>query len=76
LPEAGAARLSVKLPGLPCEVGSGFRTCRIFYPDGLKYLGLTYELLIIIGILLIIIVIFLPRGLVSLPGEFRKRKGS
>ncbi|MEM2924843.1 MAG: branched-chain amino acid ABC transporter permease [Methanocellales archaeon] len=34
--------------------------------DGLRFLGLTYERFIIIGLMLILIVIFLPRGLISL----------
>lgn len=37
--------------------------------DGLKLLGLTYERYIIIGIILILSVIFLPRGLISLKDE-------
>ncbi|MCQ8894053.1 MAG: branched-chain amino acid ABC transporter permease [Methanolinea sp.] len=41
--------------------------------DGLNVLGLTYGRFIIIGILLVLIIIFLPRGLVSLPGEIEKR---
>ncbi|MDD1646103.1 MAG: branched-chain amino acid ABC transporter permease [Methanomicrobiales archaeon] len=41
--------------------------------DGLKELGLTYERFIIIGLLLIVVVIFLPRGLVSLPEKIRER---
>ncbi|MDD1660170.1 MAG: branched-chain amino acid ABC transporter permease [Methanomicrobiales archaeon] len=41
--------------------------------DGLKELGLTYERFIVIGLLLIIVVIFLPRGLVSLPEVLRER---
>jgi len=40
--------------------------------DGLKGFGLSYERFIIIGVLLVLVVIFLPRGLISLPGEFRK----
>lgn len=44
--------------------------------EGLKGLGLTYERFIVIGVLLIIVVIFLPRGLVSLPEEYRKWRGS
>jgi len=43
--------------------------------EGLKGLGLTFERFIVIGVLLIIVVIFLPRGLVSLPEEIRKRRG-
>jgi branched-chain amino acid transport system permease protein len=50
-----------------------------FVWDGLKSFGLTYERFIIIGAILILVVIFLPRGLVSLPEELRKwregRKG-
>jgi branched-chain amino acid transport system permease protein len=42
----------------------------------LKGLGLTYERFIVIGVLLIIVVIFLPRGLVSLPEEWRKWRDS
>jgi branched-chain amino acid transport system permease protein len=42
--------------------------------DGLKELGLTYERFVIIGLLLIIVVIFLPRGLVSLPEKIRERR--
>jgi branched-chain amino acid transport system permease protein len=41
--------------------------------DGLQSLGLTYPRFIIIGVILVLVVIFLPRGLVSLPGEIRKR---
>ncbi|HOT02643.1 MAG TPA: branched-chain amino acid ABC transporter permease [Methanolinea sp.] len=41
--------------------------------DGLNALGLTYARFIIIGVLLVLIIIFLPRGLVSLPEEIRKR---
>lgn len=49
--------------------------------ESLKALGLTFELLIVIGLLLICVVIFLPRGLVSLPGKLvtwrsnREKKG-
>jgi branched-chain amino acid transport system permease protein len=39
--------------------------------DGLQVLGLTYARFIIIGVLLILIIIFLPTGLVSLPGKVR-----
>jgi len=35
--------------------------------EGLNALGLTYERFIVIGILLILTIIFLPKGLVSLP---------
>jgi len=41
--------------------------------DGLNAVGLTYARFIIIGILLVLIIIFLPKGLVSLPDEIRKR---
>jgi branched-chain amino acid transport system permease protein len=40
--------------------------------DGLKGFGLSYERFIIIGILLVLVVIFLPKGLISLPGELRR----
>ncbi|MFA5294599.1 MAG: branched-chain amino acid ABC transporter permease [Methanoregulaceae archaeon] len=44
--------------------------------DGLQTFGLTYARFIIIGILLILIIIFLPKGLIALPerleGIFRK----
>jgi branched-chain amino acid transport system permease protein len=40
--------------------------------DGLKAFGLTYQRFIIIGLVLILVVIFLPKGLISLPGEIRK----
>jgi branched-chain amino acid transport system permease protein len=39
--------------------------------EGLKGFGLTYARFVIIGLLLILVVIFLPRGLVSLPEEYR-----
>lgn len=41
--------------------------------EGLKTFGLTYERFIVIGLILILSVIFLPKGLVSFPEEFRKR---
>jgi branched-chain amino acid transport system permease protein len=41
--------------------------------EGLKMMGLTFGRYIIIGILLILVIIFLPRGLISLPGELRNR---
>jgi branched-chain amino acid transport system permease protein len=41
--------------------------------DGLQTLGLTYARFIIIGVVLILVVLFLPRGLVSLPDELKKR---
>lgn len=40
--------------------------------DGLQALGLTYARFIIIGLLLVLIIIFLPKGLISLPEQFRK----
>jgi branched-chain amino acid transport system permease protein len=43
--------------------------------DGLNVLGLTYARFIIIGVLLVLIIIFLPRGLISLPEEIGKRWG-
>jgi branched-chain amino acid transport system permease protein len=44
--------------------------------DGLKLFGLTFGRYIIIGILLILVIIFLPRGLVDLPNEIRKWRDS
>jgi branched-chain amino acid transport system permease protein len=41
--------------------------------EGLMNFGLTFERFIIIGLILILVVIFLPRGLVSLPEEIQKR---
>ena len=48
-----------------------------FLWEGLRGLGLTYARFVIIGLLLILIVIFLPNGLVSLPRrlkEWRRRR--
>ncbi|MDD1679607.1 MAG: branched-chain amino acid ABC transporter permease [Methanomicrobiales archaeon] len=41
--------------------------------EGLKTIGLTYERFIIIGLILILSVIFLPKGLISFPEELRKK---
>jgi branched-chain amino acid transport system permease protein len=41
--------------------------------EGLKTFGLTYERFIIIGLILILSVIFLPKGLISFPEELRKK---
>ena len=41
--------------------------------EGLNNFGLTFQRFVIIGLILILVVIFLPRGLVSLPEEIRKR---
>jgi branched-chain amino acid transport system permease protein len=41
--------------------------------NGLQSLGLTYARFIIIGVILILVVIFLPKGLISLPEELKKR---
>lgn len=41
--------------------------------EGLKPLGLTFGRYILIGILLIVVVIFLPKGIISLPDEILKR---
>ena len=41
--------------------------------DGLQSLGLTYARFVIIGVILVLVVIFLPKGLISLPGELKKR---
>jgi branched-chain amino acid transport system permease protein len=40
--------------------------------DGLQTLGITYARFIIIGLLLVLIIIFLPKGLISLPDRVRK----
>lgn len=40
--------------------------------DGLQSLGISYARYIIIGILLVLIIIFLPKGLVSLPERIRE----
>ncbi len=42
--------------------------------DGLNIFGLTYERYIIIGILLILTIIYLPRGLVSLGERFEEKR--
>ena len=41
--------------------------------EGLKNMGLTYLRLIIIGLILIITVIFLPKGFVSIPNKIKSR---
>lgn len=41
--------------------------------EGLKTFGLTYERFILIGVILILSVIFLPKGLISFPEELRKK---
>jgi len=41
--------------------------------DGLSIFGLTYARFIIIGVLLVLIIIFLPRGLISLPEEIARK---
>jgi branched-chain amino acid transport system permease protein len=44
--------------------------------DGLKIAGLTFSRYVIVGLLLILVIIFLPRGLVDLPDQLQKwRKG-
>jgi len=43
--------------------------------DGLQSFGLSYARFIIIGILLILIIIFLPKGLVSLPDKVKELMG-
>jgi branched-chain amino acid transport system permease protein len=40
--------------------------------DGLQSLGISYARYIVIGILLVLIIIFLPKGLISLPGRIRE----
>ncbi|MDD3575094.1 branched-chain amino acid ABC transporter permease [Methanospirillum sp.] len=42
--------------------------------EGLNALGFTYERFIVIGVLLILIIIFLPKGLVSLPERLKQIK--
>ncbi|NLX50139.1 MAG: branched-chain amino acid ABC transporter permease [Methanospirillum sp.] len=42
--------------------------------EGLRGLGLTYARFVIIGLLLVLIVIFLPKGLISLPERLRERR--
>jgi branched-chain amino acid transport system permease protein len=44
-----------------------------FFWEGLKILGLTYERFIFIGVILILSVIFLPKGLISFPEELIKK---
>ncbi|MGC9443519.1 MAG: branched-chain amino acid ABC transporter permease [Candidatus Methanospirareceae archaeon] len=44
-----------------------------FLDASLKSFGFTYERLILIGLILILEVIFLPRGLVSLPAKIKSR---
>ncbi len=44
--------------------------------DGLKMAGLTFSRYVIVGLLLILVIIFLPRGLVDLPNRLQEwRKG-
>jgi branched-chain amino acid transport system permease protein len=40
--------------------------------DGLRMAGLTYVRFIIIGLILILVVIFLPHGIISLPDKIRE----
>ena len=40
--------------------------------EGLKSTGLTFGRYVIVGVMLILAIIFLPRGLVSLPGQVRE----
>ncbi|MEA2035459.1 MAG: hypothetical protein U9N40_08275, partial [Euryarchaeota archaeon] len=41
--------------------------------ESMRGLGFTYESYIVIGVLLVLIVIFLPQGLVSLPKKLKER---
>lgn len=41
--------------------------------EGLKSLGWTYERLILIGLILILVVIFLPKGFVSIPKKLKSK---
>ncbi len=44
--------------------------------DGLKMAGLTFSRYVVVGVLLILVIIFLPRGLVDLPNRLQEwRKG-
>jgi len=40
--------------------------------DGLKMAGLTFARYVIVGILLILVIIFLPKGLVDLPDQLQR----
>jgi branched-chain amino acid transport system permease protein len=40
--------------------------------DGLNAMGLSYERFIVIGVMLILIIVFLPRGIVSFPSKIRE----
>jgi len=44
--------------------------------DGLKMAGLTFSRYVIVGVLLILVIIFLPKGLVDLPERVREWKKS
>ena len=41
--------------------------------EGLKMAGLTFSRYVIVGILLILVIIFLPKGLVDLPNQLHKK---
>jgi branched-chain amino acid transport system permease protein len=41
--------------------------------EGLRHIGLTYGRLIVIGLILILVVIFLPKGFVSVPEKIKSR---
>jgi branched-chain amino acid transport system permease protein len=41
--------------------------------EGLRQAGLTFGRYVIVGVMLILVIIALPKGLVSLPGELRER---
>ena len=41
--------------------------------DGLKLFGLTFGRYVIVGVLLILVIIFLPKGLVDIPSTIQKR---
>ena len=40
--------------------------------EGLKMAGLTFGRYVIVGVLLILVIIFLPKGLVDLPNQMNK----
>jgi branched-chain amino acid transport system permease protein len=64
----------VILGGLGTLAGPVIGTIALtFIWEGLKLAGLTFGRYVIIGVLLILVIIFLPKGLVALPDEIQKR---
>jgi branched-chain amino acid transport system permease protein len=67
----------VILGGLGTLAGPVIGTIALtFIWEGLKLAGLTFGRYVIIGVLLILVIIFLPKGLVDLPNEIQKRWNS